>query len=38
MVIYRELGRDGFVKFYKENPDCWTLKQVQERLKQWKQI
>lgn len=34
--IYRKLGRDGFLKFCKANPDCWTLKQVKERLKQWK--
>ena len=33
--IYRKLGRDGFLHFCKANPDCWTLKQVKERLKQW---
>ena len=38
LPIYRKLGRDGFLKFCKANPDCWTLKQVKERLKQWKQI
>lgn len=38
LPIYRKLGRDGFLKFCKANPDCWTLKQVKERLKQWQQI
>lgn len=38
LPIYRKLGRDGFLRFCKENPDCFTLKQVRERLKQWKQI
>lgn len=37
LPIYRKLGRDGFLKFCKANPDCWTLKQVKERLKQWQQ-
>lgn len=37
LPIYRKLGRDGFLKFCKANPDCWTLEQVKERLKQWKQ-
>jgi len=30
-------GRDGFLHFCKANPDCWTLKQAKERLKQWQQ-
>ena len=37
LPIYRKLGRDGFLHFCKANPDCWTLKQVKERLKQWQQ-
>lgn len=35
LPIYRKLGRDGFLHFCKANPDCWTLKQIKERLKQW---
>lgn len=37
LPIYRKLGRDGFLKFCEANPNCWTLKQVKERLKQWQQ-
>lgn len=35
LKYYRKLGRDGFLKFCKENPDVWTEKQIKERLKQW---
>lgn len=35
LPIYRKLGRDGFIKFCKANPDMWTLKEIKERLKQW---
>lgn len=37
LPIYRKLGRGAFIKFCKENPDAWTLKEIKERLKQWKQ-
>ena len=37
LPIYRKLGRETFIKFCKENPDAWTLKEIKERLKQWKQ-
>ena len=37
LPIYRKLGRDRFLHFCKANPDCWTLKQLKERLKQWQQ-
>ena len=33
--FYRQLGRDRFLEFCKENPDVWTKKQLKERLKQW---
>lgn len=32
---YRQLGRDRFWEFCKENPDVWTKEQLKERLKQW---
>lgn len=35
LPIYRKLGRDRFLRFCKENPDCWTLKEIKERLKTW---
>ena len=37
LPIYRKLGRDAFIRFCKENPDVWTLKEIKERLKQWQQ-
>lgn len=33
--IYRELGREQFLKFLQENPDVYSVKQAKERLKQW---
>ena len=33
--IYRKLGREQFLKFIKENPDVYSVKQAKERLKQW---
>lgn len=36
--IYRKLGREQFLKFIQENPDVYSVKQAQERLKQWQQI
>lgn len=33
--IYRELGREQFLKFLQENPDVKTPKQAKERLKQY---
>lgn len=38
LPIYREFGRDRFLRFCKENPDCWTLKEIKERLKTWQAI
>lgn len=38
LPIYRKLGRDRFLRFCKENPDCWTLKEIKERLKTWQAI
>lgn len=35
--IYRELGREQFLKFIQGNPDLKTPKQAKERLKQWQQ-
>lgn len=35
--IYRKLGREQFLKFLKENPDVYSVKQAKERLKQMKQ-
>lgn len=35
--IYRELGREQFLKFIQKNPDLKTPKQAKERLKRWKQ-
>lgn len=37
LPIYRKMGRDAFIRFCKENPDVWTLKEIKERLKQWQQ-
>ena len=34
--IYRELGREKFIEFLKQNPDVWTLNEIKERLKQTK--
>lgn len=34
--IYRELGREKFLEFLKQNQDVQTVKQARERLKQWK--
>jgi len=34
--IYRELGREKFLEFLKQNHDVQTVKQARERLKQWK--
>lgn len=31
--IYRKLGRERFLKFLKDNPDVFTVKQAKERLK-----
>lgn len=31
--IYRKLGRDRFLKFLRDNPDVFTVKQARERLK-----
>jgi len=33
--IYRKLGREQFLKFLRENPDVYSVKQAKERLKQW---
>lgn len=33
--IYRKLGREQFLKFIRENPDVYSVKQAKERLKQW---
>lgn len=32
--IYKQLGRDEFIKFIKDNPDIRTFKQAQQRLKE----
>lgn len=37
LPIYRKLGREQFLKFLKENPDVYSVKQAKERLKQMKQ-
>ena len=31
--IYRQLGRERFLEFLKNNPDVFTVKQAKERLK-----
>lgn len=33
--IYRKLGREQFLKFLRENPDVYSVKQAKECLKQW---
>lgn len=33
--IYRELGRERFLKFCKDNPDMYDVKTAKQRLKQW---
>lgn len=35
LPFYRQLGREQFLRFCKENPDVWTAKELKERLKQW---
>ena len=35
--IYRKLGREQFLKFLRENPDVYSVKQAKKRLKQWQQ-
>jgi len=36
LKYYRELGREEFMRFCKENPDMRTQKEIRERFKQWK--
>lgn len=35
--IYRQLGREQFLRFIEENPDINTAKAARERLKIWQQ-
>ena len=35
--IYRQLGREQFLRFIQENPDIDTAKAAKIRLKQWQQ-
>jgi hypothetical protein len=34
--IYRQLGREKFLEFLRENPDVYSVKRAKQRLKQWK--
>lgn len=33
--IYRQLGRERFFTFLKENPDVYDVKEARKRLKEW---
>lgn len=35
--IYKQLGREQFLKFLLDNPDVNTVKKATERLRKWKQ-